>query len=86
MPELTAKDYRFLMNNRKEMSLDDLKELICDNEVTNYDPFFDAFQIFDSANTGFIDEDKLRTAFRTFGLGELSDEELDVLKRVMNIC
>lgn len=84
MPEMTAKDYRFLMNNKKEMNLDDLRDLLIDNEVANYDPFFDAFRIFDPKNTGFIDEDKLRVAFIAFGLGELSDEELEVLKRVSN--
>lgn len=82
MPDMSAKDYRFLMNNKKEMSIEDLRELLVDNEVANYDPVFDAFRMFDPKCTGFIDEDKLRLAFMSFGLGELSDEELDILKRV----
>lgn len=84
LPEMTAKDYRFLMNNKKEMSVEDLRELLVENEVSNYDPIFDAFRVFDPSGSGFIDEDKLRTAFVAFGLGELSDEELDVLKHVIN--
>eukprot|EP01033_Poteriospumella_lacustris_P011688 gene11688-8326_t len=85
MPDMSAKDYRFLMNNKKEMSIEDLRELLVDNEVANYDPVFDAFRMFDPKCTGFIDEDKLRLAFMSFGLGELSDEELDILKRTADI-
>lgn len=82
LPEMSAKDYRFLMNNKKEMNVEDLRELLIENEVSNHDPMFDAFRIFDPKNTGYIDEDKLRLAFQSFGLGELSDEELEILKRV----
>lgn len=84
-PNMTAKEYRFLMNNKKEMTMDDLKDLLIDNEVTHFDPIYDAFRVFDPKDTGFIDEDKLRQAFIAFGLGELSDEELEILKRTADI-
>lgn len=81
-PNMTAKDFRFLMNNKKEMTVEDLKELIIDNEVTQFDPVAEAFRTFDPEGNGRVDEDLLRSAFISFGLGELSDEELDILKRV----
>jgi Ca2+-binding EF-hand superfamily protein len=85
-PDMTAKEYRFLMNNKKELNIDDLKELLIDNELMHFDPIVDAFHIFDPNDLGIVDEDRLRTAFISFGLGELSDEELAVLKRVSRQC
>ena len=84
-PEMTAKEFRFLMNNKKEITLEDLKELLVDNELNNFDPVADAFRVFDTDGKGVINEDKLRQAFVSLGFGELSDEELDILKRV-SIC
>ena len=44
-PEMSSKEYRFLMNNRKEMSLEDLEELLLDNEIGNFDPVAEAFKV-----------------------------------------
>eukprot|EP01039_Chlorochromonas_danica_P006952 gene6952-7692_t len=84
-PALSAKDYRFLMNNKKELTLDDLKDLLLENEVTMFDPISEAFRAFDPDGMGYINEDMLRQAFIAFGLGELSDEELDILKRTADL-
>ncbi len=81
-PEMTAKEFRFLMNNKKDLNIDDLKELLLENELNNYDPVIDAFKVFDPEGRGVVDEDVLRQAFVSFGLGELSDEELQVLRKV----
>merc|ERR1719453_609916 len=35
---MPAKEYRFLMNNKSEMSYDELRDLLIDNEVKNFDP------------------------------------------------
>lgn len=86
-PEMTAKEYRFLMNNKKELTIDDLKELLMENELSGFDPIVDAFRVFDPEGKGMLNEDKLRKAFVSFGFGELSDEELEILKRVrVTIC
>ena len=73
------------MNNKKEINIEDLKELLLDNELQHFDPIADAFKVFDPEGKGVLNEDKLRQAFISFGLGELSDEELDILKRVSNL-
>ena len=44
-PEMTAKDYRFLMNNKRELTIEDLNEILIDNEVTNFDPVLEAFKV-----------------------------------------
>lgn len=79
---MSAKEYRFLMNNKKELNIDDLKDLLLENEISNFDPVAEAFKIFDSKGEGTLDESKLRAAFMSFGFGELSDEEFEILKRV----
>ena len=85
-PDMTAKEYRFLMNNRKEITYEDLEELLMDNDITNYDPALDAFRAFDPANTGGVNAEKLREIFSGCQFGELSDEELDILTRVSRWC
>lgn len=49
---MTAKEYRFLLNNKKEMNVEDLKELLLENEVSNFDPVAEAFKIFDPKGEG----------------------------------
>lgn len=34
-----------LMNNKTEMTLEDLKEVLLENEVTNFDPVAEAFKV-----------------------------------------
>lgn len=36
---------RILMNNKTEMTMDDLKEVLLENEVTNFDPVAEAFKV-----------------------------------------
>ena len=44
-PDMTAKDYRFLMNGKRELCQDDLVELLMDNEIVNFDPVAEAFKV-----------------------------------------
>ena len=46
-PEMTAREYRFLMNNKRELTEEDLSELLLDNDIQNFDPTADAFRAFD---------------------------------------
>lgn len=70
------------MNNKKELTRHDLEELLLNNEITGYDPVAEAFRVFDPSCEGHISSDRLRDAFAAYGLGELADEELEVLVRV----
>ena len=44
-PEMSAKEYRFMMNNKREMTLQDFNDMLLDNEVTNFDPVAEAFKV-----------------------------------------
>jgi Ca2+-binding EF-hand superfamily protein len=81
-PNMTAKEYRFLMNGRKDISLSDLSELLIDNEITNFDPVAEAFKAYDPLGEGKIDPAKLRDVFENFGGSSISEAELEVVKRV----
>lgn len=74
--------HSFLMNNRREITANDLTELLVDNDITGFDPVYEAFKAYDPENEGFISENKLREIFMAFGLGEVSSTELDILTRV----
>ena len=85
-PNMTAKEYRFLMNGRKDMSLSDLSELLMDNEITNFDPVAEAFKAYDPQSDGKVDPAKLRDVFESFGGGPISDAELEVVIKVRAFC
>ena len=48
------------MNNKKEITMDDLKDLLLDNEITNFDPVAEAFKVFDPTGDGTLNGAKLR--------------------------
>ena len=73
------KEFRFLLNNQTSMSIEDLRELLEDNEVTNFDPVAEAFKVYDPHGTGFVDNEILRNIFTNLGFGDISDEDLDIL-------
>ncbi len=84
-PEMTAKDLRFLLNNKKDICIEDLNALLLDNEITNFDPVAEAFKSFDTKGEGSISIKKLREVFVAFGLGELSNDETDILIKAADI-
>lgn len=36
---------RVLMNNKADMTIDDLREVLLENELTNFDPVAEAFKV-----------------------------------------
>lgn len=84
-PEMTAKEFRFLMNNQKSLSLEDIERFVKDNEIQNFDPVAEAFNTFDTKKEGSISNERLREIFMAFDLGELTSDELDLLKRSIDV-
>ena len=70
------------MNNKRELSMNDLIELLQDNDISGFDPVYEAFKAYDTEGIGYIPESKLRDIFAAFGLGEISGSELEILTRV----
>lgn len=84
-PEMTKKDYKLIMNNKKEMTHEEIESLVIDNEITNFDPVAEAFKAYDPKGLGAINDDKLRAIFAHFGFGELSNEEYDIIINSIDI-
>ena len=77
--DMPNKEYKFLMNDQSELTLDDLRELLLDNEVKNFDPVAEAFKVYDPEGTGFVDTTVLKAIFENLGFGEISEDDLAVL-------
>ena len=75
---MPLKEYRFLMNNKPEMSLEDFKELLLENEVTDFDPIAEAFKVYDPERTGFIDSNILKSIFENLGFGDITDDGMSL--------
>ena len=76
---MPMKEYKFLMNNQSEMTFDDLKSLLQDNEITNFDPLAEAFKAYDPAGTGYVDQGVLRRVLENLGFGEITEDDMKIL-------
>ena len=73
------REYKFLMSNKGELTMDDLREMLENNEVTNFDPVAEAFKVYDPEGTGFVDTDLLKDIFQKLGFGTITDEDVQIL-------
>ncbi len=72
-------EYKFLMNNKAELSEAELLTLLQNNELTHYDPVAEAFKIYDPADTGFIDLDVFREILANLGFGDITEQDVQTL-------
>jgi len=88
-PNMTTKEYRFLMGGQKELTLEDLTEFMATNEVSDpeFDPVAEAFKCYDQQSMGVLKRDRLREIFTSFQMGEsnLSDAELDAILQLADV-
>jgi calmodulin len=78
-PDLTGKDFKYLMDGKKELVVDDIVEMLEGNEIHDFDPVVEAFKTYDPEGRGYIEKERLKEVFATFGFGELTAEELKIL-------
>ena len=74
-----TREYKFLMNNQSELTLDDLRSLLENNEIKNFDPVAEAFKVYDPQETGYVDTSVLRSIFEKLGFGTITDEDVRIL-------
>lgn len=82
---MPTKEYKFLMNNKNEMTLEDLTDLLMDNEVKDFDPVAEAFKAYDPDSNGVIDPEMLRHIFQGLGFGDITDEDLEILTETADV-
>ena len=76
---MPLREYKFLMNNQSELSLDDLRSLLENNEIKNFDPVAEAFKVYDPQETGFVDTSVLKGIFEKLGFGTITKEDIQIL-------
>ena len=81
-PEINAKDYKFLFHNRKDISMHELTELLLENDLSQFDPVFEAYKAYDPRGTGYISKENIEKVFSNLGFPVLTDGDLDVLLSV----
>ena len=88
-PDMTSKEYRFLMGNRKEITLEDMNEFLQDTEFTDpeFDPVLEAFKTYDLKQQGSIKKERLKEIFATYQMNEadLKEEELDAILSLADV-
>jgi hypothetical protein len=67
------------------MTLDDLRELLMENEVTNFDPVAEAFKAYDPEGTGYVNLEVLRSIFANLGFGDITNEDLGILVEAADV-
>ena len=73
------REYKFLMNNQSELTLDDLRNLLENNEIKNFDPVAEAFKVYDPQETGYVDTSVLKGIFEKLGFGTITKEDIQIL-------
>ena len=58
-----------------------LKKMLKGNKVTEFDPVAEAFKLLDPKSEGHVDMSVVRELFRGMGMGELTKDELNVIRR-----
>jgi calmodulin len=84
-PEMHAKDFKLLLKNRKETSVEELTALLLDNQVTQFDPVYEAFRAYDPQGDGCISKDNMAAVFTHLGLPPLGQNDVDMLFSVADL-
>ena len=78
-PSITTKEAKFLMQNKSEMTRDDISMFFKDGFGASFDHTHEAFKLFTGASDSFIDLDVLKTIFVGMSFGELTEDDVKVL-------
>ena len=75
---LSEKEIRIMLNGSDGLNLQDVKNILLNNEVTNFDPFAEIFEVLDPEGTGCITSGSMKRAFNRLDF-DLSDDEVQIL-------
>lgn len=75
---ISKKELMLMFAGKDSITLQEVRDLLLDNQISTIDPISEAFSVLDPTNTGFVQETKIRKIFENC-FGELTTEELLVL-------
>eukprot|EP00462_Mataza_sp_D1_P000731 CAMPEP_0175095340 /NCGR_PEP_ID=MMETSP0086_2-20121207/4096_1 /TAXON_ID=136419 /ORGANISM="Unknown Unknown, Strain D1" /LENGTH=201 /DNA_ID=CAMNT_0016368567 /DNA_START=12 /DNA_END=617 /DNA_ORIENTATION=- len=82
---LSLREYKFLMNNKQELTEQDLYQLLAHNELGNYDPVAEAFKIYDPQETGYVDLEVFKEILQNLGFSDITDQDIATLTETADV-
>lgn len=83
-PHMSNNEYKFLIGD-EHFTVDKLKEILSCEVGTNFDPYKEAFKVFDPQESGYVDIETLSTIMGQLGYGAISKEDQEVLIKTADI-
>ena len=77
-PAVDKKEYQYLMNNKSELTEQELYSILSQYQTNNFDPILEAFKIYDPYDTGYIDFHQLMLIFDKLNL-DANEEDIKEL-------
>lgn len=77
--DMNIKEYKFLLDGQNEITREDLRKLLIDNDLENFDPVAEAFKVYDPTGTGFVDMKNLKNIFEKLGMPELTEDDINII-------
>lgn len=71
-----------MADNKVDMSLDELVNLLVNNDVPLFDPVHEAFKVYDPKEEGLITFANMKRVYEQLGMPALSEEDLSILLSV----
>lgn len=76
---MSLKEYKFLLDGQNEITREELRNLLIDNDLENFDPVAEAFKVYDPQGTGFVDMKNLKYIFEKLGMPELTEDDINII-------
>ena len=80
-PEAAEHGLQDLKGLESSLTKKSLGKMLKNNKVTQFDPVAEAFKVLDPAGNGNVDMAVVREIFRGLGMGELTTDEINVIRK-----
>jgi calmodulin len=80
-PDAAEHGLQDLKGLESELTKKSLGKMLKSNKVTDFDPVAEAFKVLDPSGSGNIDIGVVRELFRGLGLGELTTDEINIIRK-----
>ncbi|EGR30428.1 hypothetical protein IMG5_132500 [Ichthyophthirius multifiliis] len=84
-PNFPLNEIPALTQGKAEIKSKELFELLKQNELENFDPLQEAFNLLDPNKTGAIDMGRLQKVFSVLGYADLDQKDISILEECLNI-
>lgn len=83
---VSKKDVLGLFGGKDSITVQDIRELLLDNELKDFDPVSESFEALDPTGSGYAESELLRKIFRNLGFGGKLDQRSTSQFRTLLQC